>query len=91
MTCKRASCHGMTDMSLEEELCLEIARQFDEEDLTHPLHRLHDGDMKCAGKKCPPVPPPVTIILKLVLIGKSPVIRVSASSPFSGNIQEYTH
>jgi len=29
---------------LEVELCLEIARQYDQEDLTHPPHRLHDED-----------------------------------------------
>lgn len=28
----------------EVELCLEVARQYDQEDLTHPPHRLHDED-----------------------------------------------
>ena len=29
---------------LEVELCLEIARQYDEEDLTHPPHRREKED-----------------------------------------------
>lgn len=29
---------------LEVELCLEIARQYDEEDLTHPPHRRKKGN-----------------------------------------------
>lgn len=46
MTCKTSSCHSCHSpdsqrLTLEEELCLEIARQYDEEDLTHPPHRLH--------------------------------------------------
>jgi hypothetical protein len=40
MICQTLGNPPPKDTELETELCLEVARQFDEEDLTHPPHRL---------------------------------------------------
>ncbi len=53
MTCKKASCHSCHCPTFEEELCLEIARQYDEEDLTHPPHRVHHHVNEVLRKEMP--------------------------------------
>ena len=55
-----------------------------------PLLR-KDSQIACDGKKCPPVPPPATIILNLGFINKPLIICARTDFSSACNIQQNTH